>query len=123
MRWLPSIPLAAILPCLHILIGMLRFGPASVFDRFLPGFSLGFLYLGSLGATLLATGWFLRSEGRAQRIFTGFGFLAGIPVALITLAILPWFLPTSFACLFGGSLPVILCTFAGYDFGSRSPLA
>ncbi len=80
---------------------------------------MGILFLASLGATLLALAWYFRSEGRAQKIFSLVGYLLGIPVALITLAILPWFLPPFFASLFGGSIPLILCTFAGYDFGAK----
>ena len=89
-------------------------------QRSAEGFSLGILILASLGATFIALAWYFRSQGREQKIFTVIGFLAGIPVALVVLAILPWLLPPFFSAIFGGSLPVILCTFAGYDFGAKT---
>jgi hypothetical protein len=121
MRWLFALPLACIVPGIHFLFRILRFGIDGALQRSAEGFSLGILILASLGATLIALAWYFRSLGRAQKIFTALGFVLGIPVALIVLAILPWFLPPFFASLFGGSLPVILCSFAGYDFGARTP--
>lgn len=120
MRWLIALPLACIIPGLHFIVRMFRFGLDGALQRSAEGFSLGILFLASLGATLIALAWYFRSEGRAQKIFTAFGYLAGIPVALVVLAVLPWFLPPFFASLFGGSLPLILCAFAGYDFGAKS---
>jgi len=120
MRWLIALPLACIVPSIILLVRILRFGPEEALQQSAEGFSLGILSLASLGATLLALAWYFRSEGRAQKIFTLVGYFLGIPVALITLTILPWFLPPFFASLFGGSLPLILCTFAGYDFGAKS---
>jgi hypothetical protein len=120
MRWLIALPLACIVPSILFLVRILRFGLDGALQRSAEGFSLGILFIASLGATLLALAWYFRSEGRAQKIFTLVGYLLGIPVALITLAILPWFLPPFFASLFGGSIPLILCTFAGYDFGAKS---
>lgn len=120
MRWLIALPLACIVPSIIFLVRILRFGREEALQRSAEGFSLGILVLASLGATLLALAWYFRSEGRAQKLFTLFGYFLGIPVALITLAILPWILPPFFSSLFGGSLPLILCTFAGYDFGAKS---
>ena len=120
MRWLIALPLALVTPAILSLVRIVRFGPEGALQRSAEGFSLGILFLASLGATFIALAWYFRSEGRAQKIFTLAGYLLGIPVALLTLAILPWFLPPFFASLFGGSLPLILCTFAGYDFGAKS---
>jgi hypothetical protein len=120
MRWLIALPLACILPGIVFLFRILRFGTDGAVQRSMEQFSFGILFLASLGATLIALAWYFRSEGRAQKIFTLVGYLLGIPVALITLAILPWFLPPLFASLSGGSLPLILCTFAGYDFGAKT---
>ena len=120
MRWLIALPLACILPGIVFLFRILRFGTDGAVQRSMEQFSFGILFLASLGATLIALAWYFRSEGRAQKIFTLVGYLLGIPVALITLAILPWFLPPLFASLFGGSLSLILCTFAGYDFGAKT---
>lgn len=120
MRWLIALPLAGIVPGIVFLFRILRFGTDGAVQRSMEQFSLGILFLASLGATLIALAWYFRSEERAQRIFTVLGYGLGIPVALIALVILPWFLPPFFASLFGGSLPLILGTFAGYDFGAKT---
>lgn len=120
MRWLIAFPFALIVPGIHFLFRMLRFGFDGALQRSAEGFSLGILLFASLGATLMALAWYFRSEGKAQKLFTVIGFFVGIPVTLIALAILPWFLPPFFASLFGGSLPMMLCTFAGYDFGAKT---
>ena len=120
MRWLIALPLACVVPAILFLARILRFGLEGALQRSAEEFSMGILFLASFGATLLALAWYFRSEGRAQKIFTLVGYFLGIPVALITLAILPWFLPPFFASLFSGSIPLVLCTFAGYDFGAKS---
>lgn len=120
MRWLIALPFASVVPAMLFLVRIVRFGLEGALQRSAEGFSLVTLVLASLSATFIALAWYFRSEGRAQKIFTLVGYLLGIPVALIALAILPWFLPPFFSCLFGGSLPLILCTFVGYDFGAKS---
>lgn len=120
MRWLVALPLGSVVPILYFLASAIRFGIDGSIPRSVGGFFFTILVLSSVGASFLALAWYFRSEGRAQKIFTALGYIAGIPVALIVLVILPWFLPPFFSCLFGGSLPLILCTFAGYDFGAKS---
>ena len=116
-----ALPLAFVLPALFVAVELARFGIDGAAARGTLGFAGVLLYTSSYAATVVSLRWMSVSEGRAQRLFTIAGYLAGIPVGVVALVLLHWLLPPTFACVLGGGLPVLLCSFAGYDFGARSP--
>jgi hypothetical protein len=118
MRWLLVIPLGAVLPALQGTIDLLRLGSEGLSAR---SSFLAAVTLGSLLGVAVGLGWVFKATGRLHAVATGAAMVAALPVALGALAVLPWLLPHPVSGFLASFLPLVLCTFAAWDFFSPGP--
>lgn len=113
MRWWLVLPLGVVLPAAQAFVEQLRSGGDGLAAR-VP--FLAAVGLGSVAGVAVALRWVFRGRDRLHTAVTAMGLLAAMPVSLVALTVVPWVLPQPVSGFLASFLPLVLCTFAAWDW-------